>query len=133
VNAGLGASIGGSNGINAGGGAAIGGSNGVGAGVGVRIGGSSGGGALPGNPGGVAPGGSRPVAGSPPTGGINPGSRPGTIDRATTNRLTAELNRMSETERQQLRRSCATVLASPASHEADMAALCNLMSRMSSR
>jgi hypothetical protein len=54
-------------------------------------------------------------------------------DRAATARLTAELNRMSETERQQLRRSCSTVLASPDSYEADMTALCKVMSRISSR
>jgi hypothetical protein len=40
---------------------------------------------------------------------------------------------MSPAERARLRRSCAQVAASPESYEADMQALCRLMSRMSVR
>jgi hypothetical protein len=40
---------------------------------------------------------------------------------------------MSEDERVKLRRSCATVSASPDAFDPDMQALCRLMSRMSAR
>ena len=40
---------------------------------------------------------------------------------------------MTEDERVKLRRSCATVSASPDGFDSDMQALCRLMGRMSSR
>ena len=40
---------------------------------------------------------------------------------------------MSADDRAKLRRSCAMVSASPESYDADMQALCRLMSRMSAR
>ncbi|MBB3020525.1 hypothetical protein FHR70_003611 [Microvirga lupini] len=120
--------------MTAGVGAGVGGSNGVDVGVGVGIGngGTSGGGiggpANPGRPG------SAPSVGSvrnpPTTGGIGP-NRPGNSPQVQ--QLQAEIRNMSPAERMQLRRSCAMVVASPDSYEADMQTLCRLMSRMSVR
>lgn len=138
VSAGLGASVGGSSGVNAGGGASIGGSNGVDVGVGVGIGGGTsggggvigGGGTGGGEIGGGAANPSRPggVRNPPTTGGLSR-NRPGNPPQAE--RLRAEIRNMSQDERLRLRRSCAMVSASPESYDADMQALCRLMSRMS--
>ena len=127
--------------MTAGVGAGIGGSNGVDLGIGVGIGGSgtSGGGSVGGGTGGTGGIGSTgglsnprsPVTGGvrnpPTTGTVNPG-QPGQNDR-----LRAELRNMSEDERLKLRRSCAMVSASPDGFDSDMQALCRLMSRISSR
>jgi hypothetical protein len=64
------------------------------------------------------------------TGSVDP-NRPGRSGQ--TERLRAELRTMSEDERMKLRRSCATVSASPDGYDSDMQALCRLMSRMSAR
>jgi len=73
---------------------------------------------------------SRPGIGrNPPvTGGIGT-NRPNSPTQ--TERLRAEIRNMSADERLRLRRSCAMVSASPESYDADMQALCRLMSRMS--
>jgi hypothetical protein len=104
----------------------------MGAGAGDSIGGRG----LPGS-GAVAPGstagrnatggrGTRSVTRNPAaTGSVAPG-RP-----ATPGTLAYELRNMSESQRRELRRSCATVRASPENYEADLRGLCNLLSRMS--
>jgi hypothetical protein len=65
------------------------------------------------------------VRNPPTTGTVNP-SAP-----AQTERLRAELRNMRDDEIVKLRRSCATVAASPDGFDSDMQALCRLMSRMS--
>jgi hypothetical protein len=122
----VGASVGGSGGVTAGAGAGIGGGGTTTPGGGVIgggvVGGGTGGTANPSRPGGVL---------NPPvTGGIGT-NRPN--NPAQAERLRAEIRSMSADERLRLRRSCAMVSASPESYDADMQALCRLMSRVSAR
>jgi hypothetical protein len=101
-----------------GGGTNPGGGTGIGGGTGVVGGGT-----------GVTPGGRSPVTGS------NTGrpSRPGANPTSPQGQLMAEFNSMSKREQEQLRRSCGMVLANPSAFDADMSALCRMMSRMSRR
>jgi hypothetical protein len=113
-------------------------------GVGISIGGSSGG-AAPGNGnnngggGGVIGGttGSNSIAGRPGTNNPLPGARPGTQNPGVTSvpnaSVVAAWRSMSSDEQQRLRRSCSGVLASPGNYESDLTALCQFVSRVSTR
>jgi hypothetical protein len=55
------------------------------------------------------------------------------VNPVQNSRVAAEWRSMTADEQRQLRRSCAGVLASPNSYEADLTALCRFVGRVSAR